>query len=145
LSFKKNVIPSQRLLNLSEESRSVVLPDILKTLKSPVSASRSSGRVVSSNPTTPTRAYLPIGLFMTHFVYILYSELSESYYTGETLDPDLRLRKHISNHTGYTSIAKDWRIVFQKECDSKSEALKLERRIKKRGAARYLDDLKKSG
>ncbi|MGE8553535.1 MAG: GIY-YIG nuclease family protein [Chryseobacterium jejuense] len=42
------------------------------------------------------------------YCYILYSESLEKYYIGHSCD-DLqeRLRKHLSNHKGFTSKAKD--------------------------------------
>ncbi len=72
-------------------------------------------------------------------VYILFSHNLNKFYTGFTCDDLLdRLRKHISNHKGFTAKAKDWNIVFSFKCDSKSEALRLEKKIKKRGAKRFL-------
>ncbi|MGE8553537.1 MAG: GIY-YIG nuclease family protein [Chryseobacterium jejuense] len=47
------------------------------------------------------------------YCYILYSESLEKYYIGHSCD-DLqeRLRKHLANHKGFTSKAKDWIIVY---------------------------------
>jgi len=42
-----------------------------------------------------------------------------------------RLKKHLSNHKGYTSKAKDWRVVYTEEFESKEEAVSRERQIKK--------------
>ena len=52
-----------------------------------------------------------------------------------------RLELHLEDHHGFTSKADDWVIVFSQKNDSIGEAMILERRIKKRGAGRYLDDL----
>ncbi len=83
---------------------------------------------------------------MTHYVYIIYSETLSRYYVGHTIDLDSRLSKHLSNHSGYTAHSKDWLVVYVHPCGSKTEAIKLEGKIKKRGIARYLDDLnRKSG
>ena len=50
-----------------------------------------------------------------YFCYILYSKSLDRYYighTGENLDE--RLRKHLSNHNGFTARAKDWSVVYLK-------------------------------
>ena len=31
--------------------------------------------------------------------------------------PEERIHKHLSNHSGYTSKAKDWEVVFSKKID----------------------------
>ena len=41
-----------------------------------------------------------------------------------------RLRKHLSDHDGYTSKAKDWEVVFVREFEEKKDALAFERKIK---------------
>ena len=75
-------------------------------------------------------------------VYILYSNNLQKYYVGATsMEPENRLRKHLSNHKGYTGKAKDWRIIKQVELNSKKEALILEKKIKNRGIGRWLADL----
>ena len=64
-------------------------------------------------------------------VYILYSKSLDRYYighTGESLEE--RLRKHLSNHRGFTSKAKDWTIVFSEGFDNKPSAYKRELEIK---------------
>ncbi|MGE8553536.1 MAG: GIY-YIG nuclease family protein [Chryseobacterium jejuense] len=65
------------------------------------------------------------------YCYILYSESLEKYYIGHSCD-DLqeRLRKHLANHKGFTSKAKDWIIVCSESFNSKTEAYKREREIK---------------
>ncbi len=64
-------------------------------------------------------------------VYILYSNTLCKYYIGFTGDSVTnRLSKHLSNHKGFTSKAKDWKIVFTKEFNSKVEAMKEERKLK---------------
>ncbi|WP_435255646.1 GIY-YIG nuclease family protein [Tenacibaculum sp. A30] len=50
---------------------------------------------------------------------------------GSANDVVNRLRKHLSNHKGYTSKAKDWTVVYQEACDSKEVAVKREFSIKK--------------
>mgnify|MGYP003392525960 CR=1 FL=1 len=48
-----------------------------------------------------------------YFCYILYSKSIDHFYIGHTgEDPHERLRKHLSDHKGFTSRAKDWIIVY---------------------------------
>ncbi len=75
-------------------------------------------------------------------VYILYSATIEKYYVGYTSQTlTERLNYHLGNHKGFTSRAKDWKVVFAKVIDNKNEALKLEKKIKKRGVSRFLNDI----
>ncbi len=66
------------------------------------------------------------------FVYILHSTTLDKFYIGHTeLTPEERLQKHLTNHDGFTAKAKDWKIVFQKEYETKALAYAEERRLKK--------------
>ena len=63
--------------------------------------------------------------------YILYSLSLDRYYIGHTCEGlQERLRKHLSDHSGYTAKAKDWSVVYVEEFLSKSEAYAREREIK---------------
>ncbi|MCB9195134.1 MAG: GIY-YIG nuclease family protein [Flavobacteriales bacterium] len=78
---------------------------------------------------------------MTYTVYILYSVLGNKFYTGYTsTNIDERIRKHKSNHKGFTGKYLDWETVFTFKTSEKNEALRLEQKIKKRGAFRFLMD-----
>ncbi|WP_124641907.1 GIY-YIG nuclease family protein [Amniculibacterium aquaticum] len=63
-------------------------------------------------------------------VYILFSQTLGKFYIGMTSDIEKRMQKHLENHDGFTSKAKDWKIVFTQEFDDKSSALKREAQIK---------------
>lgn len=64
-------------------------------------------------------------------VYILFSETLNRYYVGHTTENiEERLRKHLSSHSGYTSKAKVWEIVYIEEFENKELACKREREIK---------------
>ena len=63
-------------------------------------------------------------------VYILFSQTLGKFYIGMTSDIEKRMQKHLENHDGFTSNAKDWKIVFTQEFDDKSSALKREAQIK---------------
>ena len=76
---------------------------------------------------------------MAYTVYILHSEQLNRFYTGKTsLAIEERLQYHLYHHKGFTAKAKDWKVIFTQLTESHSEAIKLEREIKKRGANRYL-------
>jgi len=74
------------------------------------------------------------------FVYILYSEKRSRYYVGQTADIDKRLKRHNLGNVPSTTNGTPWELVLQIEVLSRSEAIVLERRIKKRGAKRFIDD-----
>ena len=75
-------------------------------------------------------------------VYILFSKQLQKYYVGySSKNAQDRLKEHLCNHKGFTAKAKDWNIIYKIEMNSKSEALMLERKIKKRGAKRYLNEI----
>ena len=49
-------------------------------------------------------------------VYILYSNNIHSYYVGYTSMPmDERLKRHLTNHKGFTGKANDWIAVYTKQ------------------------------
>ena len=73
-------------------------------------------------------------------VYILYSQSLDRYYVGHTTDAiQSRLRKHLSNHDGFTAKAKDWEIVFIEYFDTKNEAYFRELAIKARKSRKYIE------
>ncbi len=68
---------------------------------------------------------------MTFHVYILFSAQKNKYYIGYTGDElTERLRKHNTNHTGFTGKTGDWKIVYTEVYLTKEEAYKREREIK---------------
>lgn len=68
---------------------------------------------------------------MGYFFYILYSQKLDKYYIGSTKDLSERLRKHNSNHKGYTGKVDDWNIVYSESFETKSLAYSRERQVKK--------------
>jgi putative endonuclease len=67
---------------------------------------------------------------MKYIVYILFSVTLNKYYIGYTSDLVERLRKHNSNHKGFTGGIGDWEIKYQEEKNTKEEAMKREKEIK---------------
>jgi putative endonuclease len=68
---------------------------------------------------------------MNFHLYILFSESLQKFYVGHTGD-DLqsRLKKHLTDHKGFTSTAKDWSLVYTEAYATKEEAYKREMTIK---------------
>jgi len=65
-------------------------------------------------------------------MYILHSKSLSKYYVGHTCETiKERLRKHNSNHRGFTGSASDWEVVYVEDYSNKSEAYDRERELKK--------------
>ncbi|WP_186754093.1 GIY-YIG nuclease family protein [Echinicola salinicaeni] len=65
------------------------------------------------------------------FVYILFSNSANKFYIGHTESSiEERVKKHNSNHKGFTGKFNDWKIVYQEQFNNKKEALRREREIK---------------
>ena len=63
--------------------------------------------------------------------YILYSERADKFYIGHTGDDlEQRLRRHLSNHEGFTGKFNDWILVYSEVFSSKQEAYAREREVK---------------
>lgn len=68
---------------------------------------------------------------MRYHVYILFSGIRNKYYVGCTGDELTdRIRKHNSDHRGFTGGAGDWKLVYAEPQPDKSAALKREKEIK---------------
>lgn len=78
---------------------------------------------------------------MSCYVYILFSESRSRHYIGQTTDIDQRLLKHNNGQDTSTKNGAPWKLLHMIEVENRSEALILERKIKKRGAKRYLQDI----
>jgi len=81
---------------------------------------------------------------MPYWTYILQSETTGRYYCGSTDDLERRVRQHNDpNYSGSMTTKRfegPWRVVWYQEHATRSQAMALERQIKKRGIARYLDN-----
>ena len=68
---------------------------------------------------------------MSCYFYILHSEQKDKFYLGHTCDKlEERVRKHNSNHKGFTGSVSDWNLVYFEEFDSKESAYSRERQVK---------------
>ncbi len=81
-------------------------------------------------------------LIVNHFVYILFSITQNKFYVGYTgNDLAERLRKHNSNHKGFTGNVNDWKIVYTENFKTKKEALAREVEIKKWKSRKRIEQL----
>jgi putative endonuclease len=78
---------------------------------------------------------------MLFVVYILLSESTGKYYTGQTHDLMNRLSEHNSGETKSVKNGIPWKLVWSKGMSTRGEAIMLETKIKKRGAKRFLVDM----
>jgi len=82
---------------------------------------------------------------MKYWVYILKSQTTDRFYCGHTDDLNHRINQHNNpdyNFTRTTKVIKGpWEIVWTAECPSRSEAMRLEKSIKKREIGRFLKKL----
>jgi putative endonuclease len=68
---------------------------------------------------------------MCYYLYILFSDVCNCYYMGHTGDKlEERLRKHNSNHGGFTGKINDWKIVYTERFETKEMAYRREIEIK---------------
>jgi putative endonuclease len=75
-----------------------------------------------------------------YIVYILYSSVIDKFYSGQTKDLNRRLEEHNRGKTSFSAKGMPWDLVFSRVCSSRTEAVRLERFIKNRGAARFQND-----
>ena len=77
------------------------------------------------------------------YVYILYSQNAARYYCGQTDDLEKRLCQHNDSNNPFTKTTHRfsglWQIVWKKAFESRSEAIIMERSIKKHGIKRFFE------
>ncbi|MDZ7741730.1 MAG: GIY-YIG nuclease family protein [Bacteroidota bacterium] len=67
---------------------------------------------------------------MSYYVYILESEKTGRFYIGQTNNISTRLHHHNSGYSRYTKHGIPWKLKFYKKLPTRSESVKLERRLK---------------
>lgn len=65
-----------------------------------------------------------------YFVYILESEVDGSYYIGFTENINTRLNEHNFGRTEYTRLKRPWKLIYNEEFKTSSEALRREKYLK---------------
>ena len=82
---------------------------------------------------------------MDYYTYIIYSKKLAKYYIGSTQDSlDERLRRHNSNHKGFTGRADDWEIAYFERFNTKADSLRREKEIKSWKSRVKLEELIRS-
>ncbi|WP_353130544.1 GIY-YIG nuclease family protein [Parapedobacter pyrenivorans] len=76
-----------------------------------------------------------------HYLYIIYSTRLDRYYIGACKDIPQRLRRHNSQHRGFTGKADDWHLVYHEVFTSKTAAMAREREIKSWKSRRMVENL----
>ena len=74
-----------------------------------------------------------------HYLYILYSKRIDRYYSGETGDVGRRLRKHNDGHSVATKKGVPWELKKVIEFETKTEAIKAEKWLKKMKSRRVIE------
>ena len=82
---------------------------------------------------------------MNFQVYIIYSPSTDTFYVGQTADLNLRLEQHNQGffHNANTSKVNDWEIFHTIHCNSRRQALLIEKHIKRMKKREYYHNLKK--
>jgi putative endonuclease len=76
--------------------------------------------------------------------YILYSDKLNKYYTGQTQDLENRLLEHNNGETKFMKQGAPWQLIHSIVVATRQDALMLEKKIKGRGAKRFLTELNSS-
>ncbi len=82
---------------------------------------------------------------MQYYFYIIYSTQADKYYLGHTANLPGRLRRHNSEHKGFTGRCSDWVIVYTESYATKHEAYLREREIKTCKSRRKIEQLIQKG
>jgi len=65
------------------------------------------------------------------YFYILYSQVLDKFYIGHTSNLEERIKKHNTNHKGFTGKKHDWVVAYTETYPSKELAYAREREVKK--------------
>ena len=76
---------------------------------------------------------------MQYYVYILQSNITLKYYCGQTDNIEFRLLRHNNKEVKSTKHGAPWKMTGYIICNSRSESMQLEKEIKSRGIARWLE------
>ena len=78
------------------------------------------------------------------WVYILYSKAIDRFYVGYTENLESRVFQH-NNHVfkgSFTDKAEDWEIFFSMECASETQAISIEKHIKRNKSRKYFANIR---
>jgi putative endonuclease len=60
---------------------------------------------------------------------------------GQTSDLNARLDRHNEGRNPFTKKGLPWELVYFQKCESRAEAMRLEKKIKNLGTKRFLESL----
>ncbi len=66
-----------------------------------------------------------------YWVYVLYSDSADRFYSGISEDPDRRLESHNDGKSRWTARHMPWRIVYRQCLPDITEARRFENRLKR--------------
>ena len=75
------------------------------------------------------------------YVYVLRNSTTNKRYIGYTSNLEERIRRHNTNHAGFTGQAGEWHVIYYEEYTSKSSALKREKFLKSGKGREFLNNL----
>jgi putative endonuclease len=78
---------------------------------------------------------------MAYAVYVLQSDRDGSFYIGHTARLDERLRRHNEGRSPYTKAKIPWRVVYQEEYLTRSQAVKREQELKSKKNRAYIEQV----
>jgi len=78
---------------------------------------------------------------MPFYIYILYSQSTDRYYTGYCENLNSRLEKHNHHSTPSTKSGIPWKLVYTEEYRTKNEAILRERQIKSMKSRKYIKNI----
>ena len=74
-----------------------------------------------------------------YFTYILESEVDGSFYYGYTSNLEKRLAEHNLGKSRYSAGKTPWKLIYYEEFNSKSEAIKREKELKRKKSKDYIE------
>jgi len=77
---------------------------------------------------------------MEFCVYIMWSERLGKFYVGSTGNLENRVKRHNKGEEKFTSKGVPWKLIWSESYRTRSEAVQMENKIKKRGIQRFLVD-----
>ena len=76
-----------------------------------------------------------------YYVYIIYSATTDKYYVGSCQDLNRRLTEHNTSRSTYTKTGAPWDLKWQSTFETRSLAVKEERRIKAKKSRKFIEYL----
>ena len=78
---------------------------------------------------------------MAYFLYIIQSEIDDSFYIGTTQNLDDRISRHNQGRSKYTKQKRPWNLVYTEEHPDRSSTMKKEYALKRRKSREYIESL----